>query len=945
MSSDKNHQPEKSNPKHNRQTLASYRRTRLRVELLEGRRLLAGDTHGPAGVDVMYNYFTPEEIEALESVPYDSNLSTKTPPANYDTGDSLSSLTLVFDFKSSSQADTSDIFGNIISDFDVTSYGFAAGDFDLVANAVLAEINEDYFSELIGTVAGPPGQELDINLIMGDIGTAPPGYSEYYFIQVGTGVSGPHTGGGILGVAGGSVARNSSGSGPNSGIQVGDVIASIFTDIIVTLSGLTPGDALTSGNLAATTQGISGTSSHEAGHTLSLSHINKVGSVQPSGVPGPVMGTGAIDLPNGDRINDREFSLSGVDGQSGNAPRAHVQQLVDAIGLRNVQSGNLEAVAQADEIFYQSNSDQFITVTYSGGPGLDVSDLGTGDIRVTGPGSYDQIATFVSVDVNSDGTPRVATYRTPAPQNSWTSSANGNYSIALLDNEVRDVNGDPIPAGAIGSFVVDIPTDLGPDGFGYKASAATYSFQDISTTGTLVLDGEDDSYFALTPGNGFNFDFYGQSQSTFFVSSNGLIAFDQFNAEYANTDLTVEPTTPAIAVLWDDLDAAPGAGVYWKLVGSGDQQRLILQWETNYFSATGPISFQAILSEADNSIRINYRDLNGGSSNANEGLSASVGIKNTGEQGVERLLANFNQNSNGFVGTSRSLLFQIVNRPPTDIELSNGTLLENLPIGSVVGNLSALDADLGETFTYQLVAGAGDWDNANFDIVGDALVNTAVFDYEQLPNQLIRVGVTDSLGNTFEKELTINIVDSPELESIVIADSTDQRSRVDQLVVTFDGPVALDAGAFAVSQHGGANSSVVVNVTSSLDGQGRTVATLTFAGPLTRGNGALLDGNYQLLIDATKVSRNGLNLDGSQNGTSADILFGDDAADKFFALFGDIDGNRTVGLNDFTLFRSAFGKLAADSGYSQLFDFDDDGAIDLSDFAQFRSRFGTTLGF
>ena len=47
------------------------------------------------------------------------------------------------------------------------------------------------------------------------------------------------------------------------------------------------------------------------------------------------MGTGAIDLPNQDRITDREFSLSGVDGQNGNAARMHVQQLVDAIGLHS----------------------------------------------------------------------------------------------------------------------------------------------------------------------------------------------------------------------------------------------------------------------------------------------------------------------------------------------------------------------------------------------------------------------------------------------------------------------------------------------------------------------------------------------------------------------------------------------------------------------------------
>ena len=295
------------------------------------------DDHGPAGVDVGYGQYTEEEYEALENVPFDSDLSTKTPPGNEDGqhgGSSQDILTFVLDFKESFQGTTSDIFGNNVTDFDVTSYGFAASDFDTVAEAVLAEVEEDYFDELVGTVAGPAGQDLEVDFIIGDIGTAPSGISEYYFIQIGTGISGPHSGG-TLGVAGGSVVRNSGGNGPNFGIQIGDVVSSVFTDAIVTLGGLSPSNALTSGNLAATTFAISGTTSHEIGHTVSLSHINKSGSTQPtsgdlaattfaiSGTTSheightvslshinksgstqptsgasPIMGTGAIDLPN-----------------------------------------------------------------------------------------------------------------------------------------------------------------------------------------------------------------------------------------------------------------------------------------------------------------------------------------------------------------------------------------------------------------------------------------------------------------------------------------------------------------------------------------------------------------------------------------------------------------------------------------------------------------------
>lgn len=303
-----------------------------------------------AKVDVPFGVFTREQIAVLESVPADSSKSTKTPPVPSSGGHQSNTLTIVLDFKDSVQPNTSDVFGNVVGPFDVTGYGFTAGDFNTVANAIAAEVDEDYFAEMAGTVAGPGGQDLAIDFIIGDIGTAPPGLINFYYMQIGTGISGTHGGNpGVLGVAGLNFVRSSSGIGPNS-VVAGDVVGSVFTDHILALGGLTPSDALTTGNLGFTTFAISGTTSHEAGHTVSLSHINKAGSVQPTAVP-PLMGTGAIDLPNQDRIGERNFSLSGADGENGNAPRMHIQQLVNAISLHGTAAvpaatlGNLLATS------------------------------------------------------------------------------------------------------------------------------------------------------------------------------------------------------------------------------------------------------------------------------------------------------------------------------------------------------------------------------------------------------------------------------------------------------------------------------------------------------------------------------------------------------------------------------------------------------------------------
>ncbi len=59
------------------------------------------------------------------------------------------------------------------------------------------------------------------------------------------------------------------------------------------------------------------------------------------------------------------------------------------------------------------------TVVFSDNLALDVSSLDGSDIRVTGPGSFNQLATFVSVTPVS-GTPRTAAYRISAPGGTWT---------------------------------------------------------------------------------------------------------------------------------------------------------------------------------------------------------------------------------------------------------------------------------------------------------------------------------------------------------------------------------------------------------------------------------------------------------------------------------------------------------------------------------------------
>ena len=99
-----------------------------------------------------------------------------------------------------------------------------------------------------------------------------------------------------------------------------------------------------------------------------------------------------------------------------------------------------------------------------------------------------------------------------------------------------------------------------------------------------------------------------------------------------------------------------------------------------------------------------------------------------------------------------------LNRAPTAISLSSASLVEGNAANATVGNLQTTDLDDGDTFTYTLVAGAGDTDNGSFTIVGGALKITPVTDYETKTSYSIRVKTTDAGGLSYETTLTVTVV-------------------------------------------------------------------------------------------------------------------------------------------------------------------------------------------
>lgn len=110
-----------------------------------------------------------------------------------------------------------------------------------------------------------------------------------------------------------------------------------------------------------------------------------------------------------------------------------------------------------------------------------------------------------------------------------------------------------------------------------------------------------------------------------------------------------------------------------------------------------------------------------------------------------------------------------VNEAPDVIALSAVELAENLPAGSQIASLSALDPDIEDAFTFSLVPGFGSIDNDRFSVTADGLLINQQPDHERQESYTIRLRATDSGGLWTEREfeLLINDLNEPP-ESITI---------------------------------------------------------------------------------------------------------------------------------------------------------------------------------
>lgn len=183
-------------------------------------------------------------------------------------------------------------------------------------------------------------------------------------------------------------------------------------------------------------------------------------------------------------------------------------------------------------------------------------------------------------------------------------------------------------------------------------------------------------------------------------------------------------------------------------------------------------------------------------------LSFTTAGNASGSASLEVELRDNGGTANGGDDTYGPVSFTITissaNDAPTDISLSANAIDENLPAGTLVGNLSASDPDTGDSHAFSLrsgVPGCSSSGNSAFQIPAgtNQLQSAVVFDYETPPTSYdICIRTTDSGGLTYDEQFTITINDlddtPPQLTAFLRDNPASSPTNADTLIfrATFD---------------------------------------------------------------------------------------------------------------------------------------------------------------
>ncbi|MBR1212046.1 VCBS domain-containing protein [Bradyrhizobium sp. JYMT SZCCT0180] len=321
----------------------------------------------------------------------------------------------------------------------------------------------------------------------------------------------------------------------------------------------------------------------------------------------------------------------------------------------------------------------------------------------------------------------------------------GDGQIGAGDMEItlNGLNGTLTDANFVTSGVNHTPTDI---------SLVGSSIAENTTAGTVVgtLSGTDPDAgdiltFSVVNPNGM-----------FAINGNDLVVAGPIDYEAGASQQVTVRVTDASGATYDKLfnigvtDANDAPTVISGATGSVAEN-----------AATSTVVYQAVASDQDaagpnSTIAWSLAGTDAAAFDID--ATGQVTLRNSADYELKNSYSiNVVATDGGTLSSTRAVTISVtnVNEAPTNIGLSGDTIAEGSANGTVVGTLSDVDPDAGDSATYTLTGNAG----GRFAVSNGQIVVAGALDFETATSHQITVRVTDGGGNTFDKNFTIGVAD------------------------------------------------------------------------------------------------------------------------------------------------------------------------------------------
>jgi len=304
---------------------------------------------------------------------------------------------------------------------------------------------------------------------------------------------------------------------------------------------------------------------------------------------------------------------------------------------------------------------------------------------------------------------------------------------------------------------ISSPFDIsggGPDAYGYFWSDSdinpniAYEWIDIIDNGEMVTFENNDSSTEIFD-IGFDFEFYGETYSSFFINANGWVGFENDNSEWYNGNIpSNEAPMAAIFGFWDDLNpindncnSLCAGNVYYE----SNNDRLVVtfnnvtHWASEGFEDSY-YTFQIIL-YSDGRLDININSIEGN-------YSATVGM----------------QNSSGTIASQ----VDVYNGSYFNSNMSINFIKPFIPSDwLLLSSINGLAGELYDSESISVIIEANTIDLIAGEYLADILISTNSMDTQEVPI-ILNVIPDSSIQGDLNSDSTLNVSDIIILVNIVI---------------------------------------------------------------------------------------------------------------------------------------------------------------------------------